>query len=74
MYYFQAMQSFSAALASGQLGPLMNQFGLGDEVAAAAAAGGKYMFFLYLTNLEIENYVMYEGFSFVGKMEELKWI
>ena len=37
----QAMSSFSAALASGQLGPLMGQFGLGEEVANAAAQGGK---------------------------------
>ena len=35
------MSSFSAALASGQLGPLMGQFGLGEEVANAAAQGGK---------------------------------
>lgn len=35
----QALQSFSAALASGQLGPLMQQFGLGDDATAAAAAG-----------------------------------
>ncbi|KAK2192539.1 hypothetical protein NP493_28g06043 [Ridgeia piscesae] len=35
----QAMSSFSAALASGQLGPLMGQFGLGEEVANAAAQG-----------------------------------
>ncbi len=34
------MQSFSAALASGQLGPLMGQFNLGEEVANAAAKGG----------------------------------
>ena len=37
----QAMSSFSAALASGQLGPLMNQFNLGEDVANAAAQGGK---------------------------------
>ena len=35
------MQSFSAALVSGQLGPLMGQFGLGEDVANAAAAGGE---------------------------------
>ncbi|ELT94344.1 hypothetical protein CAPTEDRAFT_18438 [Capitella teleta] len=35
----QAMQSFSAALASGQLGPLMGQFNLGADVMAAAEAG-----------------------------------
>ena len=37
----QAISSFSAALASGQLGPLMGQFGLGDDVVAAAAQGGQ---------------------------------
>lgn len=36
----QAMQSFSAALGSGQLGPLMGQFGLGEAATAAATAGG----------------------------------
>ena len=35
----QALQSFSAALASGQLGLLMQQFELGDDVTAAATAG-----------------------------------
>jgi len=35
----QAINSFSAALASGQLGPLMNQFNLGEDVANAAAQG-----------------------------------
>lgn len=35
----QALSSFSSALQSGQLGPLMNQFGLGEEVANAAAQG-----------------------------------
>jgi len=35
----QAMNSFSAALASGQLGPLMNQFNLGEDVVNAAAQG-----------------------------------
>ena len=36
----QALSSFSSALQSGQLGPLMNQFGLGEDVANAAAQGG----------------------------------
>ncbi|GAB1610671.1 proteasomal ubiquitin receptor ADRM1-like [Argonauta hians] len=35
----QALQSFSAALRSRELGPLMTQFGLGDDVATAAAEG-----------------------------------
>ncbi|CAE1331429.1 RPN13 [Acanthosepion pharaonis] len=35
----QALQSFSAALRSRELGPLMTQFGLGDDVAKAAAEG-----------------------------------
>ncbi|XP_076437768.1 proteasomal ubiquitin receptor ADRM1-B-like [Babylonia areolata] len=35
----QALTSFSQALQSGQLGPLMNQFGLGEDVANAAAQG-----------------------------------
>lgn len=35
----QALSSFSSALQSGQLGPLMTQFGLGEDVANAAAQG-----------------------------------
>ncbi|XP_025089736.1 proteasomal ubiquitin receptor ADRM1-like isoform X2 [Pomacea canaliculata] len=35
----QALTSFSAALQSGQIGPLINQFGLGEDVATAAAQG-----------------------------------
>ncbi|KAL5014603.1 hypothetical protein ScPMuIL_008873 [Solemya velum] len=35
----QALSSFSAALQSGQLGPLMSQFGLGEAVASAATQG-----------------------------------
>lgn len=37
--FAQAMSMFSAALHSGQLGPLMQQFGLGEEVVNAAAQG-----------------------------------
>lgn len=33
---------FSSALQSGQLGPLMGQFGFSDEVVGAAGRGGKY--------------------------------
>lgn len=42
---------FSAALASGQLGPLMCQFGLPAEAVEAANKGGKY---LSLTSVEAE--------------------
>jgi len=35
----QALQSFGAALTSGELGPLMGQFGLPEDVSNAAAAG-----------------------------------
>lgn len=38
----QALGTFNSALQSGQLGPLMSQFGLGDQVAAAATTGGKF--------------------------------
>lgn len=37
---------FSAALASGQLGPLMCQFGLPAEAVEAANKGGKYLLLL----------------------------
>lgn len=42
--FSQALSSFSAALQSGQLGPLMSQFGLGEAVASAATQGGKKSF------------------------------
>lgn len=35
------MSMFSSALASGQLGPLMNQFGLSAEAVDAANRGGR---------------------------------
>ena len=37
----QAVGVFGSALQSGELGPLMTQFGLGEEVAMAAASGGR---------------------------------
>ena len=37
----QALGVFGSALHSGQLGPLMAQFGMGEEVARAATTGGK---------------------------------
>ena len=37
----QALHSFSSALASGQLGPLMRQFDLDDAAVAAAENGGE---------------------------------
>lgn len=46
-FYVQALTSFSAALQSGQIGPLMNQFGLGEDVANAAAQGGKSFIFFF---------------------------
>lgn len=39
----QALGMFSAALASGQLGPLMCQFGLPAEAVEAANKGGEYL-------------------------------
>lgn len=40
-FFLQAMSMFSSALASGQLGPLMNQFGLPAEAVDAANKGGE---------------------------------
>lgn len=37
--FHQALHSFSSALASGQLGPLMHEFGLDDSAVAAAQNG-----------------------------------
>ena len=41
----QAVSMFSMALSSGQLGPLIKEFGLGDEAAAAAAQVGAAVLF-----------------------------
>lgn len=40
--FHQALNSFSVALASGQLGPVLAQFGLSDDAVAAANQGGQY--------------------------------
>ena len=36
-----AMSVFHSGLTSGQLGPLMSQFGLGQNTAQSAASGGE---------------------------------
>lgn len=41
---------FSVALQSGQLGPLMQQFGMTGDVVAAANSGGRFCYF-YLSGL-----------------------
>lgn len=51
------MSLFSSALASGQLGPLMNQFGLPSEAVDAANKGGKYASFLSST--DVPNHILY---------------
>ena len=38
----QALGTFNSALQSGQLGPLMSQFGLGGQVVTAANTGGMF--------------------------------
>ncbi|XP_013134966.1 PREDICTED: proteasomal ubiquitin receptor ADRM1 isoform X2 [Papilio polytes] len=45
-----AANQFSAALASGQMGPVMNQFGLPGEVTSAASTGDMQAFFKALEN------------------------
>lgn len=44
MVPLQAMSMFSSALASGQLGPLLSQFGLPAEAVDAANRGGELSF------------------------------
>ena len=39
-HFTQAMQSFAAAMATGQLGPVLAQFGLPREAQEAANKGG----------------------------------
>jgi len=48
----QAVSMFSMALSSGQLGPVIREFGLGDEAAAAAAKGDMEEFVKALQNKE----------------------
>merc|ERR1712133_164477 len=48
----QAVSMFSMALSSGQLGPLIREFGLGDEAAAAVAQGNMEAFVKALQNKE----------------------
>ncbi|XP_045538143.1 proteasomal ubiquitin receptor ADRM1 isoform X2 [Papilio machaon] len=45
-----AANQFSAALSSGQMGPVMNQFGLPPEVTSAASTGDMQAFFKALEN------------------------
>ena len=59
----QALSTFSAALQSGQLGPLIQQFGLGQACVDAANSGGKILFYGYIvflnnfSNLDLEGFV-----------------
>ena len=46
----QSLSMFSMALSSGQLGPLIREFGLGDEAAAAATQGDMEAFVKALQN------------------------
>jgi len=46
----QSLSMFSMALGSGQLGPLIREFGLGDEAAAAATQGDMEAFVKALQN------------------------
>ncbi|XP_045538141.1 proteasomal ubiquitin receptor ADRM1 isoform X1 [Papilio machaon] len=48
--FAQAANQFSAALSSGQMGPVMNQFGLPPEVTSAASTGDMQAFFKALEN------------------------
>lgn len=52
-YYFVCLQAaslFSSALTSGQMGPIISQFGLGPDVASAASSGDVQAFFKALEN------------------------
>ena len=51
----QALSMFSKALFSGKLGPLIREFGLGDEAANAAAKGDMEEFVKALQNRNGEN-------------------
>ena len=50
--YFQAVGVFSSALQSGQLAPLMGQFGFNEDVMGAASRGG----ILHLYNTLFDRY------------------
>lgn len=47
---FQAANQFSSALTSGQMGPVISQFGLPSEVSGAANTGDMQAFFKALEN------------------------
>lgn len=51
-FVYQALSVFSAALESGQLGPLIQQFGLGAEAVEAAQRGDMEGFIVALQNQE----------------------
>ncbi|XP_037968772.2 proteasomal ubiquitin receptor ADRM1 isoform X1 [Plutella xylostella] len=48
--FAQAAALFSSALTSGQMGPIISQFGLNQEVASAASSGDVQAFFKALEN------------------------
>lgn len=48
LLFVQALGVFGSALQSGQLGPLMSQFGLGQQAVQAANEGGIYQVTLTL--------------------------
>merc|ERR1712158_164038 len=51
----QALQMFSSGLQSGQLGPLIREFGLGDGAVAAASAGNMEAFIKAVQDSKAEN-------------------
>ena len=54
-FYLKALSVFSAALQSGQLGPLIQQFGLGAEAVEAAQKGDMEAFIGALQKQEKDN-------------------
>ena len=75
----QALGVFGSALSSGQLGPLMGQFGLSTDVATAAATGGVcvcvWVIFAMLNSLmgpETNTCPRFHKLNFVGQAKTAK--
>ena len=55
MFSFQALRTFSTALQSGQLGPVVQQFEMGSDAVQAANQGNMEEFVKALQNAKIDS-------------------
>lgn len=59
----QALSSFSAALQSGQLGPLVQQFGLPEECVNAANSASMFLKLLLFIYDNVDGYIFHFRFG-----------